>query len=175
MKNRGRILDLASKSASPFGQIYWVMREKALALLGKNRHFSGEGNPTFLSRSDMEFLEMQMGAAMEREVKGLEKNLFVLSTVVSLAPFLGILGTVWGILIALFEMQGGSSLHSSSVIMGGLSMALATTVLGLVIAIPALIAHNYLRNMIRNMHREMHEFGNEVLGVIELQFRKVEL
>ncbi|MGL5264266.1 MAG: MotA/TolQ/ExbB proton channel family protein, partial [Candidatus Rhabdochlamydia sp.] len=63
---------------------------------------------------------------------------------------------------------------SNSVIIGGLSTALATTVLGLVIAIPALIAYNYLKHRISNYSSEMQDFLYELLSYLELQYRKVD-
>jgi biopolymer transport protein TolQ len=60
------------------------------------------------------------------------------------------------------------------VIIGGLSTALATTVLGLVIAIPALIAYNYLKHRINNYSSEMQDFLYELLSYLELQYRRVD-
>jgi biopolymer transport protein TolQ len=59
-------------------------------------------------------------------------------------------------------------------VLGGLSLALATTVLGLLDAIPALIGYNYLKNTIRDFTTEMEGFSNEILAAVELQYRKVE-
>jgi biopolymer transport protein TolQ len=60
-------------------------------------------------------------------------------------------------------------------IIGGLSTALATTVLGLVIAIPALIAYNYLKHRVANYSSEMQDFLYELLSYLELQYRRVDL
>ena len=99
----------------------------------------------------------------------------MLSTIVTLAPFLGLLGTVWGILVAFNELQGGASLGSSTALLGGLSTALTTTVLGLLIAIPALIGYNYLKNAIRSYEKEMEDFGGYLTAQVELQYRQVDL
>ncbi len=105
------------------------------------------------------------------QTKFLEKNLFILATIVSLAPFLGLLGTVWGILTTFsqLQMQGGSQ-----VVLGGLSMALATTVLGLIDAIPALVGYSFLKNKIREFQTDMDGFATEMLATVELQYRKVD-
>ena len=161
---------------NPYSQVYKAMREKATAILEKNRHFSSsEEKPTFLSQSDIDQIEGHLDSTMALEVKHLENDLFILSTSVSLAPFLGILGTVWGILLSLFAMQKESSMHSNAMIMDGLATALATTVLGLVIAIPALIAYNYLKNSIRCLYSDMHGFSSNLISTLELQYRKVEI
>jgi biopolymer transport protein TolQ len=109
------------------------------------------------------------------QTKTLEKNLFLLSTVVSLAPFLGLLGTIWGILTTFSELQSHTAGGTHQMVLGGLSLALATTVLGLLDAIPALIGYNYLKNAIREFQTEMEGFANEILASIEMQYRKVDV
>ena len=84
-------------------------------------------------------------------------------------------GTVWGILITFSELQKGGSISSNAVVLGGLSTALTTTVLGLLIAIPALIAYNYLRNVNKEFYTEMHDFSHLLLSTIVLQYRKVDV
>jgi biopolymer transport protein TolQ len=169
---------VASHIINPYNDIYQNIKLRVIELLKKNRFFlsqsSGEEANVFLTKSDLELIQNHLASMVERHVKELEKNLFVLSTVVSLAPFLGILGTVWGILISLFEMQKGGSFQSNSIILNGLSTALATTVIGLVIAIPALIAYSYLKNMIKQIYFDMNHFGHELVSNIELQYRNVE-
>jgi biopolymer transport protein TolQ len=56
--------------------------------------------------------------------------------------------------------------------LGGLSMALATTVLGLLVAIPALVGHSYLKNAERETRRDMETFSHTLLAAIELQYRE---
>ena len=164
---------------NPFFSILTALKDKAVEILDKNHFFHNKGSLSnhssiFLSRADVEHLEARVQTTMSNEAKRLEKNLFILSTIVPLAPFLGILGTVWGILISLGEMQKGTMAHSNSIVLGGLSTALATTVLGLVIAIPALIAYNYLRNQLKNVYIDMEDFSGVLLSSIELQYRKVD-
>lgn len=167
------------QTTNPFAKIYFSLRAKTVEILDKNHYFHksspiGKEAAVFLSRADVELIEAHVASAITKEAKMLEKNLFILSTVVSLAPFLGILGTVWGILISLSELQKGGMVQSNSIVLGGLSTALATTVLGLVIAIPALIAYNYLKSSHKSFYTEMEDFGNIVLSTIELQYRKVD-
>jgi len=167
------------ESLNPFVNIYLSLKEKSIELLDKNHFFHKNASSqsercVFLSHGDVELIEAYLGSTITKEGKKLEKNLFILSTVVSLAPFLGILGTVWGILISLGELQNGGMVHSNSVLLGGLSTALATTVLGLVIAIPALIAYNYLKNSLSTFYSDMEDFSNLLLSTLELQYRRVE-
>lgn len=179
-----------SRKSNPFLILYQGLKKQCLEVFAKNRHFAknrSEGqdgssesksqppslSSSFLTLSDIDYLSAHLSSETAHQVKHLEKNLYLLSTTVSLAPFLGLLGTVWGILTTFSEMQSASG-GSHEMVLSGLSMALATTVLGLVDAIPALIGYNYLKNTVRDFSIEMDGFSNEVLASIELQYRKVE-
>ncbi|CDZ79824.1 Biopolymer transport protein ExbB [Candidatus Rubidus massiliensis] len=155
----------------PFNQIYQVAKKTTLDLLSKNYQYNAT---TFLSRSDIELIEGQLQSQIAQQTKILEKNLFFLSTIVSLAPFLGLLGTVWGILITFAGLQNQGMSQSNQVILGGLSLALSTTVIGLIDAIPALIGYNYLKNTIYNYEMEMQTFSTDMLSSVEMQYRKVD-
>ncbi|NGX39768.1 MAG: Biopolymer transport protein ExbB [Chlamydiae bacterium] len=159
---------------NPFARIFQTMKQKTLEILNKNKFFSEEKDEIFLTRSDLELVESHVLITISSEAKRLEKNLFILAMIVSLAPFLGLLGTVWGILITFSELSTGGSASSNTAIIGGLSTALATTVLGLVIAIPALIFYSYLKNTLRHLTSDMEDFLYKLLSTIELQYRKPE-
>lgn len=161
----------------PFGNIYQSMREKTIDVLNKNRQYINQTvgkAPAYLTPSDLELLESHITATISSQNKQLEKNLFILSTVITLAPFMGLLGTVWGILVTFAGLHDGAGMGSNSSVLGGISTALATTVLGLVIAIPALIAYNYLKTSVRTYSADMDDFSTQLLTNIELQYRKVE-
>lgn len=163
----------------PFADILGTVKRKTVEILEKNHFFlqqahSGkEAPPVFLTREDLDLIEAEAATAIAKQTKQLEKNLFILSTIVTLAPFLGLLGTVWGILMTFSALHAGGSVGSNSVILGGLSTALATTVLGLVIAIPALVAYNSLRASLRNIQGDMEDFCYEIIGQIEMEYRRV--
>lgn len=180
-KNRERMLSLSNEemprpkvgAPHPFGQVFSSLKQKTMEILGKNRYFSSSEDPSvYLTRSDLELIESYVLTTISSETKSLEKNLFVLSTTVTLAPFLGLLGTVWGILLTFGEMQSGATASSNSAILGGLSTALATTVIGLLIAIPAIIFQSYLRNSVKYLSSDMEDFLYRMLSTLELQYRK---
>lgn len=148
----------------PLFEIYRSVKQQTLQMLDRNQN-------TSLTPQDLEWIEGNIALAMSSNVKKLEKHLFILSTVVTLAPFLGLLGTVWGILLTFSQLQTGLQ-ASNAAMLSGLSMALATTVIGLVVAIPALIGYNYLKNSGREIKREMEEFSHALLISIELQYCK---
>src|SRR5690348_11007850 len=160
----------------PFKEVFQTLQNKTLEVLNKNLYFSQkEQGKVHLSLADLSVIESTALITLSSQVKKLEKNLFVLATIVTLAPFLGLLGTVWGILMTFAELQTGASISSSSAILGGLSTALVTTVLGLVIAIPALISYNYLKTTIKDYASDMEDFLYEVLSTVELQYRKADI
>lgn len=156
---------------NPFSQIYGVIKRHAVDLLNKN-HKKDPAAP-YLLPSDLNLLLNHADLAIGEQIKQMEKHLYILSTTVSLAPFLGLLGTVWGSLLTLGGLQHGLS-QSSQIVLNGLSMALATTVIGLLVAIPALIAYNSLRSGIRDFTFELENFAAEILTSVEMEYRKEE-
>lgn len=168
------------KNINPFLDLYLVMKKQTMEILNKNRHFGlthvegSQKGSAYLSVEDIDYIASHLMTSIAKQTKDLEKNLYILSTTVSLAPFLGLLGTVWGILTTFSEMQSNSG-GGHQMILGGLSLALATTVLGLMDAIPALIGYNYLKNSIRDFGTEMEGFSTDILSSVELQYRKVNL
>lgn len=187
MKNKNSLLkcelsQLPSSSHNlvphPYASIYHQLQQKTLEVLNKNQFFISQNNAAhsaiYLTNADLELLEANLSAVISIQNKTLEKNLFILSTIVTLAPFMGLLGTVWGILVTFSSYQTGSLIHSNSVMLGGISTALTTTVLGLIIAIPALISYNYLKNSIRHYALGMDKFLADLLSYIEIHYRKVE-
>ncbi|KPK32846.1 MAG: hypothetical protein AMS24_02915 [Chlamydiae bacterium SM23_39] len=163
--------DDISKTLNPYFVIYSSLKEKTLKILNKNRFFAEEKDSVYLSSEDITLIESSMDAKIAMQEKFLFKNLFVLSTIITLAPFLGLLGTVWGILITFSNLQ---DTNINNEVLNGISMALATTVFGLMVAIPAVIAYNYLKNKIREFIKEMFCFSNLLITNLEIQYRKVE-
>lgn len=168
-------------AVNPFLTLYRVLKKQCSDLLSKNRHFTGQATSAdskskiYLSLNDLDFVSAHLSNAAADQIKNLSKHLYILSITYSLGPFLGLLGTVWGILTTFSELQvqGGGGSHQ--MVLGGLSMALATTVLGLLDAIPALIAYYYLKNSIADFSTDMDGFSNEILASVELQYRKVDV
>lgn len=168
---------------SPFLFLFTTLKKYSIELLNKNRRYAtalpteepGAALAVYLSPSDVDFVQAHLSSAAAGQLQQLDRNLFILSTTVSLAPFLGLLGTVWGILVTFSALQnGGAGAASNQMVLGGLSLALATTVLGLLDAIPALIGYNYLKNEIRSFEIEMENFSTEILAAIEMNYRKVD-
>ncbi len=158
---------------NPYLDIYKTLKQKTLAILNKNKFFAEKEAPVYLFKEDIEWVESHLHASISHSVKSLEKHLFLLPTIVTLGPFLGLLGTVWGILITFSELHAKSAMGSANAaILSGLSMALATTVLGLVIAIPALVGNSYLKAAIKEIRKDMENFSLHLVGEVEMQYRR---
>lgn len=173
-ENRHTPLQIIYKGEeSPFLTLYQKLKNYAVDLLKKNRRFGFQTDSgSYLSHQDIDLIGSYVMITISAETKKLESYLYILSTIVSLAPFLGLLGTVWGILIT-FAEPTGSAIGGSSVL-SGISLALVTTVLGLINAIPAIVGHSYLKNAISDLEISMEEFASNILSVLELQYRFVE-
>jgi biopolymer transport protein TolQ len=94
------------------------------------------------------------------EIANLETSLPTLSTFVSVSPFLGLLGTVWGVMVAFLDIRTRGSAHIT-VVAPGISDALITTVYGLLVAIPALIFYNIFRSRVNHYDNELTQFIKE--------------
>lgn len=100
-----------------------------------------------------------------------EKALIVLATISSSAPFIGLFGTVTGIIDAFYNIgtQGASSI---AVVAPGISAALVATAFGLFAAIPALMAYNVFRNKTRVIKQQMESFGFDLINLFDKEFSK---
>ena len=161
-----------SEAPNAFFLVYDGMRNKANELLEKNNRVGLFESSSKLCASDISLLESHGDSLIQSITKFLEKYIFILSTTVTLAPFLGLLGTVYGILLTFSSFSAEGSLLSNQQILGGLSLALTTTVLGLINAIPALVGYNLIRNHILEFDNEMERFATEVVSCIDVQYRR---
>jgi biopolymer transport protein ExbB len=108
---------------------------------------------------------LEMGA--EEEIKRMRRNLTILDTIITLAPLLGILGTVMGIIDS-FHLLGAAGIESPRVVTEGIAQALITTAAGLTIAIMTLIPYNYVLSRIERSTREIEKFASS----LELTFER---
>lgn len=161
-------------NGSPNFNVYRAgCREMTFHLLG-----SAEVDETFRARMEIadKISPAQMGAvnaAMERAVGEtaleLESQMILLATAVSGSPFLGLLGTVWGVMDA-FTGVAEAGTASLGAMAPGVSGALITTVTALCVAIPAMFGYNFLVTSIRAMTVEMDNFAAELASDFEHKF-----
>ena len=108
---------------------------------------------------------------LSQEVTRLERGLTFLATTASTAPFIGLFGTVWGIMTA---FRGLSTTTSSSIqaVAPGIAEALIATAVGLAAAIPAVVMYNRFARQVRVLTSEMDTFASEFLNIAERHFLK---
>ncbi len=110
-------------------------------------------------------IEKVLDVSIAREVEKLEANLLVLATVASAGPFIGLFGTVWGIMTS-FRSIAASKNTSLAVVAPGIAEALFATALGLFAAIPALIAYNKLSGDVAKTQARMESFADEFSAIL---------
>jgi biopolymer transport protein TolQ len=120
-----------------------------------------------LREHDLEALERSMRRVAEPLVDELETGLSVLGTVASAAPFIGLFGTVWGIMGAFGGLADSGSILQS--VAPHIAQALVATAVGLLAAIPASMAYNGLGRMVRRMVTDLDGFGLEILNLVRRQ------
>ncbi|MCI0601096.1 MAG: protein TolQ [Beijerinckiaceae bacterium] len=113
-------------------------------------------------------IEKALDVSITREVEKLESNLLVLATVASAGPFIGLFGTVWGIMTS-FRSIAVSRNTSLAVVAPGIAEALFATALGLFAAIPALIAYNKFQGDVAKKQARLEGFADEFSAILSRQ------
>jgi len=124
-------------------------------------------NRTFLTKG--ETLERTLGNAVENQILKAEKGLAFLATTGSTAPFIGLFGTVWGIMSS-FQKIGLMKSASLAVVAPGISEALIATAVGLAAAIPASIAYNHYVGKIKKLEHDLNTFASDLVNIAERNF-----
>lgn len=116
-----------------------------------------------LDKPDRETLEVVLMHAVENEVTNLSKNLSTLSVLASTAPLLGLLGTVLGMIKAFIVVESMGGGVNASVLAGGIWEAMLTTAMGLLVAIPLLFFHNFLKEKQHHLQQKFEDTAIKVL------------
>jgi len=153
---------------SPVAQVFRAGYEEIVRVSRTKKESPGsEGFSTELSGIDNVVRAMKRATSME--ITKLEKSLTFLATTASTAPFVGLFGTVWGIIDA-FSGLGAAGSASLRAVAPGISEALVTTAAGLFTAIPAVIFYNSFLGDIRDLAQRLDTFALEVTAQIEKTF-----
>ena len=174
----------AQRQTDEFENRFWSGTEltKLLESANRNRESSGMEERIFAAGMN-EFLKQQkssgdavngvsraMRAVFTREMDHLESGLPMLASIGSTSPYIGLFGTVWGIMNA---FTGLSNLENASlaVVAPGIAEALVATAIGLFAAIPAVAAYNYFNNRVGRLSNRIDGFSDEFLNILERQSR----
>jgi len=186
---KASIIQKAIKSSDRFLDFFWT--KKRFDLVGQGlKEFSNSPIANLFREGYHEMLQLQkkgdddepgdfseqmgmteiVGRALRRattqETHRLEKYLTFLATTGSTAPFIGLFGTVWGIMDA-FHGIGQTGSASLAVVAPGISEALIATAIGLAAAIPAVMGYNHFLNKVNVLIGEMDNFSQEFLNIVE--------
>lgn len=118
---------------------------------------------------DTENVERALRRASVNEMTNIETMLPFLATTGSVGPFIGLFGTVWGIMQSFIAISGSGS-ASLDVVAPGIAEALIATAIGLVAAIPAVMAYNYLIRQLRVLETEIESFGYDFLNIVRRHY-----
>lgn len=154
--------------ASPVAQVFVAGYEELLRVSRRN---AAEAENLTTDLIGVDNVARAMKRAANVELTKLEQTLTFLATTSGSTPFIGLFGTVWGIMNA---FRGLSVTRSSTIqaVAPGIAEALVATAAGLVAAIPALIAYNHFLQEIRVLTAEMENFTQEFLNIAERHFTK---
>jgi biopolymer transport protein TolQ len=150
-------------AGSPFANVY------AAGYRELQSQMTGTGNPSPAKLKSLQAVSVSMQMASTDEVRRVEKGMSWLATTAGVTPFIGLFGTVWGIIDA-FSGLGEAGSASLRAVAPGIAEALVTTAAGLFAAIPALIAYNYFLQDIRDLGQRLDSFANEFSAQIEKTF-----
>ena len=157
----------AQLGPNPLASVFAAGYEELLRLRNKKKAAAEECLSTELS--GVANVERAMRRAASRERIELEKLLTFLATTSSTAPFIGLFGTVWGIMNSFRGLSAGGP-SSIQAVAPGISEALIATAAGLAAAIPALVAYNHYARASRLIAGEMDSFISEFLNIAERHF-----
>ncbi len=159
----------ASKSLdySPMAFMFKVTYKELLNIKKKSEGQEQKNNKES-NEENLAYVERALKKSQLSSIAKLEVSLPFLATVGSTAPFIGLFGTVWGIMTS-FESIQRAGTAGLAVVAPGIADSLIATAAGLFAAIPAVIAYNYYSNKVRSIVNEMVDFAYEFMTIIERQ------
>lgn len=166
--------EAAEYEDSPVGQVFAAGFQEA-EHVAKARNSGVEHEANVLTTSELtgvESVERALRRSANQEVGRLERLLNFLATTASSTPFIGLFGTVWGIMNSFREIgtQGSAGL---AVVAPGISEALIATALGLAAAIPAVIAYNHFQNRVKVIADDIENFTADFLNLVGRHFMRM--
>ena len=164
----------AEKCIGPTAVIYDAGVSKLIDFYEEHANNSDNGiqsdiiTPCRLSEAQYNAIDAVLEREVSIQLQGLETKIGLLATLVSLSPFCGLFGTVWGVMMAFCGIAAAGK-SDFTALAPGVAGALLTTVAGLVVAIPSLVGYNMLTGMIRQITTAMDNFTEEFIAKIKLE------
>ena len=169
-KTQKAVLDLFDRRIQAEGcPLFAVYQAGSVELDTRLKSAAGEARKRHVSIKSMEHVKRLMENTVAQESLKLESGLIILAIAVSGGPFLGLLGTVWGVMQTFAGIaQTGSA--SMAAMAPGVSAALVTTVAGLLVAIPSMFGYNWLVHNLRVLTVELDNFAQEIVSKMETEY-----
>ena len=169
-RTQKHVLDVYDRKLQvPDCPLFMVYQQGCRELEGRLRAPGSTTRKRFVSLKAMEHVKRTLERTVAQQSLKLESGLILLAIAVSGAPFLGLLGTVWGVMSAFsyVAMKGSADLKTMA---PGVSGALITTVAGLLVAIPSMFGYNWLVHNLRVATVELDNFAQELVSHIETEY-----
>jgi biopolymer transport protein TolQ len=154
---------------SPVSEVFRAGFVELAKLRKRRTEAGGDASAPETHIGDIESIERALARARTMAVTEMENKVPFLATTASSAPFIGLFGTVWGIMNS-FRNIGAKGAANLATVAPGIAEALVATAIGLVAAIPAVMGYNYLSRRIRVISAEMETFTNDFLNIIRRRF-----
>jgi len=175
LRDERSLLDLPEsfrqRRSIPYGDLfadavesYW----RADAISRERGELGGDAGGAPDPRARIEHAENALQRALSRQTLRYESSMIFLASIVTGAPFLGLLGTVWGVMES-FSSVSTQQTASIQALAPGISSALMTTVAGLLVAIPSLFGYNYILAHTKRLITELENFASSLADRIELE------
>jgi biopolymer transport protein ExbB/TolQ len=169
-KTQKAVLDLFDRRLQAEGcPLFAVYQAGSVELEMRLKSAAGEARKKHVSIKSMEHVKRLMENTVAQESLKLESGLIILAIAVSGGPFLGLLGTVWGVM----DTFGGIAQTGSATMAAmapGVAAALVTTVAGLLVAIPSMFGYNWLVHNLRVLTVELDNFAQEIVSKMETEY-----
>ena len=149
--------------------LFMVYQAGSVELDTRLKNTEGNGRKKFVSLKGMEHVKRSLENTVAQESLKLESGLILLAIAVSGAPFLGLLGTVWGVM-STFGHIAQQGVATMAAMAPGVSAALITTVAGLLVAIPSMFGYNWLVHNLRVLTVELDNFAQELVSKMETEY-----
>ena len=156
---------------SPVARVFLTGYRELYLFQEKMKNEPGDKAKEPMRDVDIKGIELSLNKGINREIERLSNKLEFLATTGSITPFIGLFGTVWGIMhsFRVIGVQGSASIGG---VAPGIAEALIATAAGLVAAIPAVIFFNYLNNKIRIFGSRMDDFSRDFVYLAEKNFMR---
>jgi biopolymer transport protein ExbB/TolQ len=169
-RTQKNVLDVFDRRVQADGcPMFMVYQAGSVELDTRLKSADGNGRKRFVSLKSMEHVKRSLENTVAQESLKLESGLILLAIAVSGAPFLGLLGTVWGVMSTFGHIaQQGSA--TMSAMAPGVAAALITTVAGLLVAIPSMFGYNWLVHNLRVLTVELDNFAQDLVSKMETEY-----